>query len=74
MTEVNTNRLATYVGTARDERLYGGSSGSSCRIITVRTEQREEEARPITDVTNSALRKEEKIVRLIALRKKQFSM
>jgi hypothetical protein len=61
---VQLDRLAPYQGTARDERLQGGSSGSSWRVIAVRNEPRERKTRPIEDVTSTALGKKEMAVRL----------
>jgi hypothetical protein len=64
MMVVHLDRLETYQGTASDERLQGGSSGCSWRVITVRTEPRGRKARPITDVTITVFEKEEMAVRL----------
>jgi hypothetical protein len=44
-----------------------GNSGSSWRVITVRSEPRGKKARPITGVTSTALGKEETAVRLRAI-------
>jgi hypothetical protein len=68
MTAVHPGQLATYQRTPRDERHYGGSSGNRWRVITVKNEPRERNARPITDVTSTDLGKEEMSVRLLAIR------
>jgi hypothetical protein len=64
MMVVHLDWLAPYQGTAWDEWPEGGSSGSSCRIISVRNDPRERKARLITDITSTALRKEEMTVHL----------
>jgi hypothetical protein len=56
---IQLDRLASYQGAALDERPSGGSSGSSWRVIIVRTEPRGRKVRPITDVTNTVVGKEE---------------
>jgi hypothetical protein len=61
---VQLDRLASYQGSALQEWLYGGSSGSSWKVITKKTERRRRKMKPITDVTNTALGKEEIVVRL----------
>jgi hypothetical protein len=47
--------LASYQGTVRDDRPYGGSSGSSWRVNTMHNEPQGRKAKPITDVTSTAL-------------------
>jgi hypothetical protein len=64
MMVVNLNRLEPYEGRAQDERPSGGSSGSSCRVITLRSEPRWGKMIPIIDVTSTALEKEEMAVHL----------
>jgi hypothetical protein len=56
MIVVYLNQFTPYQKTAWDGRPQGGSSGSSWRLITWRTEPCGREVRPITDVTGIALR------------------
>jgi hypothetical protein len=60
---VHLDWLAPYQGTVRDECPYGGSSGSSWRVINVTTEPRGRKATMITDTTSTALEKEEMVIR-----------
>jgi hypothetical protein len=52
---VHLDRVALYQGTARDERPQGGNVGRMWIVITVTTEPQGRKARPITDVTSTAL-------------------
>jgi hypothetical protein len=61
MMVIHLDRLAPSEGTARDERLY---EGSSWRVITLRTEPHGRKVKPITDNTSTALGKDEMAVRL----------
>jgi hypothetical protein len=58
MIVIRLDRLAPYQGAARDEWSQGGSSWK------VRSEPRGRKVRTITDVTSTALRKEEMAIRL----------
>jgi hypothetical protein len=60
---IKLDKLASYEGTVRDERPLGGSSWCGGRVITVGTEPRKKKARPITDITITALGKEEMAIR-----------
>jgi hypothetical protein len=62
MKVVNLDQLAPYEGNTRDKRPLGGTSGSSWIVISVRTKPRGRKVRPITDITSTAVRKEEMVV------------
>jgi hypothetical protein len=62
MVMVHLDWLLPYQGTTRDEWPQGGSSGSGWGVTTLRTEPRGRDTRPIIDVTNTALGKEEMAV------------
>jgi hypothetical protein len=61
MMVVHLDRLAPYQGTARAERPYGRRSW---RIIIMRNEPQERQARPFADITSTAHGKKEIAVRL----------
>jgi hypothetical protein len=63
MMVVKLDRLAPSAGTSRNEWSEGGSNRSSSRVACVRTELRERMVRLITDITITALGKEEVAVR-----------
>jgi hypothetical protein len=56
---------------SREERPKEGAAGAVGEVITVRAEPRGRKVRPVTDVTSTALRKEEMVVRI---RRGQYSM
>jgi hypothetical protein len=64
MMVINLDRRAFYEGRARDECPSGGGSGSSCRVITLRSKSRWSKRRSIIDVTGTALEEEEMAVGL----------
>jgi hypothetical protein len=80
MMMVHLDRLAPYQGRARDKWPWGGSSGSSWRVITGRNGPRGRKVRPMTDITSIALRIKEEMVTpvgylgRIALRREQCGM
>jgi hypothetical protein len=61
---IHLDPLALYQGTNQDKWPYGGRSGSSWRVITVRNKPWGRKERLFTDVTNTAFGKEEMVVRL----------
>jgi hypothetical protein len=65
---VHLDRLTPYQGAFWEEQPYGGSNGSTWRVITVRTEPRGRKKIPIMCITNRALGKLE-----TGVQREQFS-
>jgi hypothetical protein len=57
MMVINLDRRAFYEGTARDEWPSGAVSGSSCRVITLRSKSRWRKRRSIIEFTGTAFEK-----------------
>jgi hypothetical protein len=63
MMVIHVSRLIPHLRTVRDERPRGGSSESSWRVSTARTDPRGRKERPVSDAKSTALGKEEIAVR-----------